>query len=61
MNMKNYGLYRLNGCPTGNLNGAGAQLLRIPDSNGLSVSIGCLHPRILEKESVQSVKSVVKQ
>ena len=50
MNMKNYGLYRLNGCPTGNLKGASAQLLQIPISDGLSVKIGCLHPKIVRRD-----------
>ena len=55
----NYGLNGLNGCPTRNLEGTSAQLLRIPTGDSPSVIIGRLRPKIFGNKSVKSAKSVV--
>jgi len=45
--IKNYGLHGFDGYPMRNLKDASVRLLRISDSDSLSVSIGSLRPVIL--------------
>jgi hypothetical protein len=57
----NYGLHRLNGWPTRNLEGTSAQIVTDSSRRQPSVPIGRLRLKIYGNKSVKSAKSVVKK